>query len=373
MYVEWVKLINFRNYVNQKVKFVNGINIFTGGNAQGKTNILEALYISAIGKSFRQTRDADMVFFGEKGYFIEIELVKRNKTYKIEVGFDYRKGKKIKVGGIELNRIGEVLGNLVVVVFTPDDLEMVKEGPYYRRRFLDILISQLCPLYLFDLQQYNKVLEHRNRLLKQIKDGIGKVDTLEIWDSKLEEIGSRIVLKRYQVIEKIKNHIRKIHKRLTSGKEELEVFYKSSFLEGGMDNSYNIIREHFKATLQKNREIDVRQGVTNVGPHRDDICFLINGLDPVKFGSQGQQKTVVISVKLAEVKILQEEIQENPVLLLDDVFSELDEERREFLKRNIGDLQVFITDTGQAVEEFNRFNRNDIKIFRITEGKVIEI
>lgn len=370
MYIEKIRLVNFRNYADEKIEFNKNVNLIIGDNAQGKTNILEAIYLCAVGKSHRFVKDVEIIFFGKYGYFIEIYLNKSKRSYKIEVEFSTKIGKRIKAGGIELKKIGELLGKLVVVMFSPDDLRLVKESPSYRRRFIDILICQLYASYLFDLQQYHKVLEQRNNLLKQIKNKPDLEVTLDIWDDKLVEAGSRVILRRIEFAGKIMIEGKKIHNKLTLEKEELNVEYRCMFLlENYIDINYEQISEKFKSEIKKNKIIDIKRGFTSVGPHRDDLRLSINGLDIAKFGSQGQQRTVVLSLKLAELEILKQEIGESPVLLLDDVFSELDENRREFLRENIKDLQVFITSTDDLEESMKN---EKYRVFKVKSGNVID-
>ena len=370
MYIEKLRLVNFRNYADEKIEFYKNVNLIIGNNAQGKTNILEAIYMCAVGKSHRFAKDVEILFFGKYGYFIEINLIKNKRSYKIKVEFSTKTGKRIKVGGIELKKIGDLLGKLVVVMFSPEDLRMVKESPLYRRRFIDILICQLHVSYLFDLQQYHKVLDQRNNLLKQIKNKPTLETTLGIWDDKLIEAGSRVVLRRIEFVEKIVREGKKIHNKLTLDKEELNVKYRCSFLiENYTVLGYEQISEKFKREIEKSKTIDIKRGFTSIGPHRDDLILSINGLDIAKFGSQGQQRTVVLSLKLAELEILKQEIGESPVLLLDDVFSELDENRREFLRENLKEIQVFITSTDDIGESKKR---DTVKVFKVKNGNVLE-
>ena len=368
MYIESLKLINFRNYIEQKINFSKNINFIYGNNAQGKTNILESIYLCSVGKSHRYAKDIELVYFGEQHYYIEAALIRNNRNYKIEISFNNKKGKKIKAGGIELKKIGELLGKVVVVMFSPDDLKLVKDSPAYRRRFLDILICQLHASYLFNLQQYIKILEQRNNLLKQVKFKPEFESTIDVWDEKLEQVGSKIIKKRIEFIDKIAQTVKMVHSNITSYKENLEIIYKCNIIDENYGNiSYEEIRDKFAKVLKKNKDIDFKRGFTSVGPHRDDFKLLINKLDVEKYGSQGQQRTVVLSLKLAELEILKEEIQENPILLLDDVFSELDENRRNFLKAYIKDLQVFITSTDNLWE--NPDNK-DIKVLKVTNGSI---
>ncbi len=369
MYIKKIKLKYFRNYSYQEIDFFSKGNMLFGDNAQGKTNILEAIYVCAVGKSHRQAKDNELVNFRSNGYFIEIDLIKKDRSYKIEVGFR-DKEKKIKVAGNELRRVGELPGKLVVVMFSPDDLRMVKDSPAYRRRFIDILICQLYSSYLFSLQQYYKILNQRNSLLKQIKINPQLKSTLGIWDEKIAENGSKIVCQRNEFIRKIALSSKSIHDKLTSGKEELQIHYKNSLIEKRLDAvSEKMLKQKIMEELQEFRDLDIRRGFTSAGPHRDDIEIMINKREAGKFGSQGQQRTAVLSLKLAELDILREEIQENPVLLLDDVFSELDQKRQEFLEEYIKDIQFFITSTDFI--DCKVYGK-EIKQFRVENGNVSE-
>ena len=367
MHIKSLRLVDFRNYSNQKVEFSKNTNLLFGDNAQGKTNILEAIYICSIGKSHRGAKDIEMVAFNKECYYIELELVKRERNIKIEIGFKKEKGKAIKVSGTALKSSGELLGNLVVVIFAPDDLKMIKDGPSFRRRFLDILICQLHTSYLYDLQEYYKILNQRNNLLKQIKFAPNLYDTLDIWDENLINTGSRIIQKRIEFSKKIIEKCGDIHDKLTID-EKLEVKYESSILNNDKENiSLNELIDNFYRELKKNRDLDVKRGFTNQGPHRDDLKFFINGLDIEKFGSQGQQRTAILSLKLSELKILEEEIEEKPILLLDDVFSELDESRRNYLREYIKDFQTFITST----DDIEVINENEnIKSMKVKSGTI---
>lgn len=369
MYIEKLRLLNFRNYKEQEIGFSEKGNVIIGENAQGKTNIIEAIYVCAVGKSHRAEKESELINFGENGYFIEINLKKKERNYKIEIGFNSNKEKRVKAGGVELTRIGELLGKLVVVMFSPDDLKIVKEGPAFRRRFLDILICQMKSAYLFDLQQYYRVLNQRNVLLKQIKEDYKKQDLIDVWDEKLAEFGSKIILNRLVFNSKIEEKAKKIHYNLTSNKEELKVKYICSFIKDIKDTNINIKKE-FEEGLRKSRGVDVKRGFTGIGPHRDDIYLSIENLEAGKYGSQGQQRTAALSLKLAELEIFREEIEENPVLLLDDVFSELDEKRRDYLKDYIKDIQFFIT---SADENDLKLKKEGIKIIKIENGKILEL
>ena len=365
MHINRVKLINFRNYPQVEMKFSKGINLLYGYNAQGKTNIIEAIYLSALGKSQRIARDSEMILFGSEGYFVEIDLIKRDRSYKIEIGVNNKKEKRIKIAGREIRKTGELLGKLIVVLFSPDELKIVKESPYYRRRFIDILVCQLSTLYLFNLQKYYKIAAQRNNLLKQIKKKRELEDTLDVWDREYVETAVLILKKRIEYLDRVKEKAEKIHEKLTEGREKLEITYKATFKD--VSASIDQMSEKFMLALEQNRITDIEKGFTHIGPHRDDVIININGKDAGKYGSQGQQRTVVLSLKLAELEVIKEEAGEYPVLLLDDVFSELDEKRRRLLVEYIKDVQVFITSTeklddSEFYEKINYYKVNDGKI-----------
>ncbi|MGE5329967.1 MAG: DNA replication/repair protein RecF [Deltaproteobacteria bacterium] len=365
MYVNRIKLINFRNYQHLEVGFKKGINLLYGDNAQGKTNVIEAIHLGALGKSQRIARDAEMIFFGSQGYFIEIDLIKSERSYKIEIGVNNKKEKRIKLSGVEIKKIGELLGKLVIVLFSPDELRIIKESPYHRRRFLDILVCQLSASYLLNLQKYYKIAAQRNNLLKQIKLKRELIDTLDIWDIEYTQTAVLILKKRIEYFNKLKEKAQQIHYKLTNGNEILEISYKSTFKE--FFDSTEHMSKNFAAALEKARKTDIDAGFSHIGPHRDDIVININSKDAGKFASQGQQRTAVLSLKLAELEVIKEEIGEYPILLLDDVFSELDMNRRKFLIEHIKDAQVFITSTeklddGCFIDNINYYRVNDGKI-----------
>jgi DNA replication and repair protein RecF len=363
MYIEKLKLNNFRNYESQSIEFSNRINYIFGNNAQGKTNILESIYITSIGKSHRYAKDQEIINFGKSGFFIEIDLIKIKRRYKIEYGFDTDKGRIIKINDIPIKKLGDLPGNIISVLFSPDDLKIVKENPSYRRKFIDILICQIHKSYLYDLQEYYKILNQRNNLLKQIKENAELEKTLDVWDEKLGIVGSKIIERRILFLEKIRKASKEIHCKIAS-KEVLETKYHCNFIDE--KDKFEEIKEKFINELRKNRKFDIRKGFTGIGPQRDDIDLFINDLEVEKYASQGQQRTVVLSLKLAELQIIKEETGETPILLLDDVFSELDIERKKVLIEYIQDMQVFITSTDKS----DIFDYKDVKIFEVRNGVI---
>lgn len=356
MKVKELKLKNFRNYELLDLKFEKPLVVFTGKNAQGKTNILEAIYFSALGKSFRSCKDKDVVKWDKENGKSEILIENRFRNKKIECFFSKEQKKTIKVEQIPIKRIGELLGELTIVFFSPDEMRLIKDSPDERRRFMNINISQTDRKYFYLLNRYEKVLQNRNKLLKMSKNIEILKETIDIWDKALCDIAEKISLARAEFVKEISPFAQKAHSYLSSGSEEIEIKYKSSF-----ENNY---KTNMLKTLQKNLEKDYRLGYTSVGPHRDEIDIFINGVEVKAFGSQGQQRTVALSLKLAELEIIKERTGEYPILLLDDVFSELDENRREKLLKFTSRTQTFITTT-----DFD-YKVKDYQIFTIDKGQL---
>lgn len=359
MKIRSLKLKNYRNYSLLKLDFDDAANIFYGDNAQGKTNILEAVYLSGTTKSHRGTKDRDLIRFGEEESHIEAVVEKNGIEYQLDMHLKKNSPKGIAINKMPIRRASELFGIVNLVFFSPEDLNIIKSGPSERRRFIDMELSQLDRVYLSDLANYNRVVNQRNRLLKDMKSGPDKslMDTLEIWELQLIQYGNRIVERRKLFIQEVNEIISSIHKKLTGEKEDIQVIYEPS--------NGNLTLEQ---ALVKNRERDIRIKSTSVGPHRDDICFMAGDLDIRRFGSQGQQRTAALSLKLSEIELVKQVINDTPVLLLDDVLSELDKHRQNYLLDSINDIQTLITCTG--VEDFvnHRFSIN--KVFHVHEGQV---
>lgn len=356
MYIKNVKLKNFRNYDNINIEFSKDFNLIYGNNAQGKTNILEAIYISALGKSFQTNKDQELIKLGEKKAEIEIEFIRKDREGKIKIEIGDKK--TFFVNGIKQKKISDIIGKINLVLFYPDNINIIKGGPSERRKFLDIMISQLKPNYLHLLNRYLKTLEQRNIYLKQIKFDNKSEDMLEIWDERLAELSFQILNYRVEYIEKIQKKIEKIHNKITNcgqNYEKIKIFFKS--------NGQN--KEDFLKKLKENRKIDIKKGYTSIGIHRDDFEIFINEKQVNIYGSQGQQRTTVLSLKLSELDIIYDEIEEYPILLLDDFMSELDENRRTNLTKVIEKNQVFITCTDKILVE----NKNNT-IYQIENGKI---
>ena len=333
MYFKNINIKNFRNYKDLFLDFNKNINIFLGKNAQGKTNLLESIYIMGLGKSFRTNKDQEMITFGENNSKVISHVIdeKEDKDTEIEINFN-NEGKLIKVDGVKLQRTVDLLENVYIVVFSPDDLKIVKEGPENRRRFLDRELCQIKPIYYSDLGNYKKVLKQRNQLLRdQNKDS----KLFDVFDESLADYGIRIVKERKSFVDRLLNISNNIHNKISEGAENLEISYETKVST----------KEEYLEHLKKNREIDYIKGYTNFGPHKDDLKIVVNGTDIRTFGSQGQQRTAALSMKLAEIGLIKEETGENAVLLLDDVLSELDQNRQRFLIEAMKEVQVFITAT----------------------------
>jgi DNA replication and repair protein RecF len=339
------------------MSFSSGTNILYGENAQGKTNILEAIYLCGTTKSHRGSKDKDIVKFHEEEAHVRVILEKNQIPHRIDLHLKKNKAKGVAIDGIPIKRQGELFGMLNLVFFSPEDLYIIKNGPGERRRFLDLELCQLDKIYLNHLSNYNKVLIQRNNLLKQISFNRNLLDTLYVWDEKLMEYGSKIIEARHDFVIRLNSLVGNIHKKLTGNKEELILLYEP-----------NVKIPDFEGKLRKSLERDLSLKMTNVGPHRDDLSFMIGEIDIRKYGSQGQQRTAALSCKLAEIDLVKSVIKENPILLLDDVLSELDRQRQTHLLNSIGDIQTIITCTG--LEEFinHRFEYN--KIFHVVEGEV---
>ena len=355
MYIEEIKLNNFRNYEKQEIKLKNGINLFYGNNAQGKTNIIESIFLCSMGKSFRARKEKEIINFNKNETQIEIKYTKKDREGKIN--YIIGENKNIFINNIQIKKMSEILGNINIVLFSPEDINIIKDGPSNRRKFLNMMISQLRPNYIYNYNLYLKTLEQRNIYLKNVNNENKNNDLLDIYDEKLAEYAIIINKYREEFINKIKEKIEPIHKKVTDDKEIIKIKYISDCFE----------KEKYINDLKNNRNQDILKGYTSLGIHRDDIYFFINGKKIDTYGSQGQQRTSILSLKLAELEIIKDEIGEYPILLLDDFMSELDEERRLNFLKNIENTQIIITCT----DDINIPNVN-INKYEVEEGNVIE-
>ena len=359
MYIKSLELNNYRNYNSLSIEFERGTNILYGNNAQGKTNILESIYVASTTKSHRGSKDREIINFEKDEAHIKATVMKKDVPIRIDIHLKKNKSKGIAINGIPIRKASELFGILNVVFFSPEDLNIIKNGPAERRRFIDLELCQLDKIYVHNLVNYNKIVNQRNKLLRDLGFNYDKelVSTLDIWDMQLADYGAKIITRRNQFIDEINEIIYGIHRNITNGKEELIVRYEP-----------NITGNNIYEELVRSRDKDLKLKTTSVGPHRDDISFLNKKIDIRKFGSQGQQRTAALSLKLSEIELVKSIIKDTPILLLDDVLSELDSNRQRHLLGNLYNVQTIITCTG--LDEFveNRFNIDNI--YKVVEGTV---
>lgn len=348
MRIKKIQAENFRNLENIKIEFSDGINIIYGNNAQGKTNIIEAIYVFSFGKSFRATKEIELLKFDKEYFLSKIDIIKKDRDTEMSFGFDKISNKKmIKINGVIQKKVSDIIGKLNIVVFKPEDIKIVTDSPSIRRKYIDFVISSISKSYLENITKYKKVLEERNNLLKEIKirnKGSNKLletdqNLLDVYDKLLSKLNIDIYNERNKIVNKLNTYIYDIHLKLTENytkSEKLHIKYVSNVAED-IEKMYN--------NLSKSRINDINKGYTSLGIHRDDYIISINSLDVSIYGSQGQKKSSIISLKLSELKVIEEVIGEKPVLLLDDYMSELDERRRLKFLDIIEDIQIIITTT----------------------------
>ncbi|MCR5627076.1 MAG: DNA replication/repair protein RecF [Lachnospiraceae bacterium] len=360
MIIERLELDNYRNYEKLELDFSDKTNIFYGDNAQGKTNILEAVFICCTTKSHKRSKDSEIIRFGEKEAHIRLFLKKNNIDYKIDMHLRKSAGKFVAINSVPIRAAVELMGVANIVFFSPEDLNIIKNGPSERRRFVDMELCQLNKIYLEDISKYNKCLLQRNKLLKDISFGNTYLtDTLDVWDMQLFESGKNVIKYRDKFIKEMNEIIKVIHSSLSGGREELELIYEP-----------NTSIEDFEKKLSSNRNKDIKMATTTTGPHRDDMNFVLNGVDLRKYGSQGQQRTAALSLKLSEIEIVKRMIRDDPILLLDDVLSELDENRQKYLLESIGGIQTLITCTG--IDDFIKSRIDIDKTYKVVNGRIEE-
>lgn len=355
MTIESIELKNYRNYKELHMEFNQGTNILYGDNAQGKTNILEAIYVCCTSKSHKSAKDKDIIRFDQDESHIKLQVRKHNVPYRIDMHLKKNKPKGIAINGVPIRKASELFGIANVIFFSPEDLNIIKNGPSERRRFIDLELCQLNRLYVHSLVQYNKVLLQRNKLLKELFLKPEYRETLDVWDMQLVSYGQEVIRFRREFMGQMNQIIQGIHRSLSGGREEIEISYEPYAHE-----------DELGEILARSRNQDIKQKTTLSGPHRDDISFLVNGIDIRKYGSQGQQRTAALSLKLSELELVKQISRDEPILLLDDVLSELDSSRQNHLLLAIQNIQTLITCTG--LDEFvnNRFQID--KIFRVIDG-----
>ena len=358
MIIKTLELQNFRNYETLNIDFDQGTNILYGNNAQGKTNILEAVYLSGTTKSHKRSKNEEIIRFGSEESHIRILIEKYSRHFQIDIHLKKNLSKGIAINKVPIKKASELFGILNLVFFSPEDLNIIKNGPGERRRFMDAELCQLDKVYLDNLAKYNKILKQRNKLLKEIYFRPDLKDTLSIWDIQLVQYGPKIIKCRREFIEKLGEIVTEIHYSISGGKEKMLLSYDPDIQE-------NL----FEKELEKAQEKDLKTGQTNIGPHKDDMSFTIHGKDMRKFGSQGQQRTCALSLKLSEIQLVKRIMKDEPVLLLDDVLSELDSNRQNYLLKNIYDTQTIITCTG--LDDFIRSRFEIDRVFEVIDGTVI--
>ncbi|MFB6466508.1 DNA replication/repair protein RecF [Cytobacillus sp. Hz8] len=370
MYIEHLLLKNYRNYENLEMQFENKVNVILGENAQGKTNVMESIYVLAMAKSHRTSNDKELIRWDEEYAKIEGRIQKSSGSVPMQLVIS-KKGKKAKCNHIEQKKLSQYVGNMNVVMFAPEDLHLVKGSPQVRRRFIDMEIGQVSPLYLHEISQYQKILQQRNHYLKLLQT---KKQTdltmLEILTEQFIQSAVRIVLKRFEFLYLLQKWALPIHEGISRGLETLKIQYKPSVdvLESqDMSKMITVFEEKF----DKIKVREMERGVSLFGPHRDDVMFFVNNRDVQTFGSQGQQRTTALSLKLAEIELIYSEIGEYPILLLDDVLSELDDYRQSHLLNTIqGKVQTFVTTT--SVEGIDHQTLKEASTFYVSKGSMIQ-
>lgn len=357
MYVESLELKNFRNYDRISLTFDQGTNVLYGDNAQGKTNLLEAIYVCGTTKSHKSSRDGELIRFGEEEAHMRLFFSKDGISHKIDMHLRKNGKKGVAIDGMPIRRAGDLFGMMNLVFFSPEDLNIIKHGPKERRRFLDSELCQLDKMYYSELAQYNRILLQRNALLKDIPFSRSLIPTLDVWDEQLAASGIHLIRERRKFTDELNRIVEGIHENLTSGREKIEIVYEP-----------NAGEEDISDSLRQSRDRDLKLKTTSVGPHRDDLRVLVNGIDIRHYGSQGQQRSAALSMKLSEIYLVRQVIKDSPILLLDDVLSELDSSRQKMLLQNMHQIQTFITCTGMDELIENNFTLD--KVFHVVNGTV---
>lgn len=374
MFINNILLENYRNYTSLDINLSNDVNIFYGNNGQGKTNLLEAIFFTVIGKSFRGTKDIDVILSGKDKFSIDISVAE-DITESVCIKYNKNKEKYIKVNGLYLRKTGQLMGSILAVIFSPEDMQLISEGPSVRRKFIDIAISQIKPTYYFDLLQYNKILLQKNNLLKSIKYGKSKKydGILTVWNQQLSEVGAKIIFERSKIINRLssiaKNKHLKIAEKSAEREENLKILYNSGISREIIEEyKPEKIKNELFYLLESKSEREIEREMTLYGPHRDDIDFKLDDKDMKKFSSQGQKRTAVLSLKLAELELLKEITGRKPIFLLDDVFSELDDKRQKAFLGEINNVQTFISCVD--IDSF-KYNKNNSTLFEIKNGSIV--
>lgn len=368
MHIQQLELRNYRNYEKLNIEFDDKINVIIGENAQGKTNLMEAIYVLAFTRSHRTPREKELIQWEKEYAKIEGRITKRNQSIPVEIVVS-TKGKKAKVNRLEQRRLSDYIGAMNVVMFAPEDLTLVKGPPQIRRRFIDMELGQIQPTYIYHLGQYQKILKQRNHLLKQMQRRERPDFTmLEVLTEQLAQHASILLEKRFVFLELLRKWAKPIHHGISRELEDLEIRYSATIGVSEGTNKEKIEQE-YNDKFRLIREKELERGTTLIGPHRDDLLFYVNGKDVQTFGSQGQQRTTALSVKLAEIELISQEVGEYPILLLDDVLSELDDFRQSHLLNTIqGRVQTFVSTT--SVNGIHHETLSQAELFRVKDGKI---
>ena len=357
MIIKSLELCDYRNYKDLHMYFHQGTNVLYGDNAQGKTNVLESIYVCATTKSHRGSKDRELIRFSKDEAHIRMFVEKYGIDHKIDIHLKKNKSKGVAIDGIPIKKSSELMGMINVVFFSPEDLAIIKNGPSERRHFIDMELCQLNKVYLHDVTNYNRVISQRNNLLKQVHYDESLKDLIDVWDEQLVHYGIRIIQERERFISRLNELIIPIHQKLSGRKENLKIVYEP-----------NVVGEEFAEQLLRRRYHDLKSKSTTVGPHRDDMGFYIDDMNVRQYGSQGQQRTAALSLKLAEIDLVKQFIKDTPILLLDDVLSELDSFRQNYLLESIREIQTVITCTG--LDEFINSQFNIDRIFKVNNGSI---
>jgi DNA replication and repair protein RecF len=367
MYIHHLALNNYRNYKKIEVEFEHKVNLILGENAQGKTNLIESIYVLAFSKSHRTSREKELISWDSDFAKITGQLHKKSGPFSMDIIISSQ-GKKAKINGLEQRKLSDYIGVANVVMFAPEDLNLVKGAPQIRRRFIDMEIGQINPLYLHHLSKYQKILLQRNHLLKELQRKKGNEMMLDVLTEQLVESGAKLLKKRYEFLEMLQIWAENIHFEISRGQEKLNLQYKPS-IDVSEKLDLSKIEKEFHLQFSKIREKEIQRGTTLIGPHRDDVSFLINNRDVQTFGSQGQQRTTALSVKLAEIELIKEKIGEYPILLLDDVLSELDDYRQTHLLNTIkGKVQTFVTTTN--IDGIDHQTLREAATYTVLQGEI---
>lgn len=359
MYLKEITIDNFRNLKRQKVSFSSGLNVIYGDNAQGKSNIIECIRLLSIGKSFKNSKNFDMLNFKNNYFYIKGKFILNDEDKTIEIIYKKNQNRIVKINSNKIKSMSELVGNVLTTIFSPEDLNIIKSNPSIRRKYIDAFISMIKKSYLYYLLQYNKLLRNRNKVIKDIKFDNEKADLLDIFDEELSHYGSKIIVYRIQYLRELDIAVKKIAKEISG--ENVKLRYISNIIDNSKDISE--IQNKFYNKLKNNHENDIKYGDTKYGTQRDDIKIMIDDYDSRIYASQGQQRTLALCLKLAEQDIIEKETKNKPILLLDDVMSELDINRRKYILKNIVGTQSFITHT-------NRNNINGDKFFHVIDGVI---